>query len=101
MHGLIADEEWTFFAPFVVATGDKNGRSPAVSRRDAWDHTDQGTLARAARVFRQMLFGLSAVPAVDFSWGLGVDGVHIERHRATDRQPRLVARAKKASETGL
>jgi transposase len=29
----MTDEEWAFFAPFVIATGDKRGRPPADHRR--------------------------------------------------------------------
>ena len=28
VRGLMTDEEWKFFEPFVVATGDKRGRPP-------------------------------------------------------------------------
>ncbi len=33
VRGLMTDEEWAFFAPFVIATGDKRGRPPADHRR--------------------------------------------------------------------
>lgn len=33
VRGLMTDEEWAFFEPFVVATGGKRGRPPSDHRR--------------------------------------------------------------------
>lgn len=33
VRGLMSDDEWAFFAPFVIATGGKSGRPPADHRR--------------------------------------------------------------------
>jgi transposase len=33
VRGLMTDEEWSFFAPFVIATGGKRGRPPEDHRR--------------------------------------------------------------------
>ena len=33
VRGLLSDEEWAFFAPFVIETGPKRGRPPADHRR--------------------------------------------------------------------
>ena len=33
IRGLMSDREWTFFEPFVIATGDKSGRPPEDHRR--------------------------------------------------------------------
>ena len=33
VRGLMSDEEWAFFAPFVLASGGKSGRPPADHRR--------------------------------------------------------------------
>jgi len=32
VRGLMTDKEWTFFAPFVIATGGKSGRPPSDHR---------------------------------------------------------------------
>ena len=33
VRGLMSDEEWAFFAPFVIETGPRRGRRPADHRR--------------------------------------------------------------------
>ena len=33
IRGLLSDEEWAFFAPFVIETGARRGRPPADHRR--------------------------------------------------------------------
>ena len=33
IRGLLSDEEWAFFAPFVIEQGPKRGRPPADHRR--------------------------------------------------------------------
>ncbi len=33
VRGLLTDEEWAFFAPFVIESGPKRGRPPADHRR--------------------------------------------------------------------
>ena len=33
IRGLLSDEEWTFFAPFVIESGARRGRPPADHRR--------------------------------------------------------------------
>ena len=33
VRGLLTDEEWAFFAPFVIEQGPKRGRPPADHRR--------------------------------------------------------------------
>lgn len=33
IRGLLSDEEWAFFAPFVIESGARRGRSPADHRR--------------------------------------------------------------------
>jgi hypothetical protein len=32
VRGLLSDEEWAFFAPFVIEQGPKRGRPPADHR---------------------------------------------------------------------
>ena len=33
VRGLLSDDEWAFFAPFVIEQGPKRGRPPAAHRR--------------------------------------------------------------------
>ena len=33
VRGLLSDEEWAFFAPYVIEQGPKRGRPPADHRR--------------------------------------------------------------------
>jgi len=95
VRGLMSDEEWAFFAPFVIEAGPRRGRWPRDHRLVLdgvfWIARTGSPLARSARPLRQVEFGLPAVPAVDTVGRMGraAGGAQRERpgpgQRADDR----------------
>ncbi len=85
VRGLMSDEEWGFFAPFVIETGPRRGRR----RRDHRLVLDGVFwLARTGSAWRDLHdyfgkwdTGQSAVPALDAIGGLGRDACRPERER--------------------
>ena len=87
----MSDEDWAFFAPFVIEAGPRRGRRPRDHRLVLdgvfWIARDGFGLARPARSLRQVEFGLPSIPALDALGGLGCAAGGPERERRRPRQP--------------
>ena len=95
-RGLMSDAEWACFEPFVTVRGAHSGRpakrSPACSGRDFLDCPHRRTMAGSARTFRQMVVGLSAVPALDAQRVVGAPSGSPERDRGRRQSVQIVNR---------
>ena len=87
----MSDEEWAFFEPFVIETGPRRGRRPKDHRLVLdgvfWIARTGVALARSARPFRQVEFGLPAIPALDPFGSLGCASGGAQRQRRGAGQP--------------
>lgn len=113
-HGPTSDEKRGFFTPFVTTRGAHGDRRPRDHRRvpdGALDRPNRRSMARFARVFRQMVLRLSPVSPMDALRALGSAARGVERHQrgrgdgSDDRKHRrpgapLRHRRKGGSETG-
>ena len=76
IRGLMTDEEWAIFAPFLITASSRGGR-PAMNHRHRLDgHTldlpNRSATARFAGGVRQMELRVEAIPSLvrDWLWDL-------------------------------
>ena len=90
VRGLMTDEEWAFFEPFVIETGPRRGRRPRDHRLVLdgvfWIARTGGGLEGSTQPFRRLELGPSSVQAVDAGRALGRDVGGVERDRRRSRQ---------------